>query len=333
MGELHVVFGAHGPLGAAIVRRLIRDGVPVRAVVRDVAVASQTMPPGVDICHGDALYRRSAIDAARGATVVYRCIPVRYSQWADVWLTATENIIAAARSVGARLVSPGNVYVYGELEAKPINEDHPLAATGKKGHLRVATQGALCRANRHGHVPVVIPRFPDVYGPCVTNRVFGPVFERAIHGHAVKWFGDLDVPHDFLFIDDAAAAAVLLGRTPSAFGHVWHVPGPGPMTAREFLEMVFRVAGRRPHIRRLSESTVHMKSLVDPETQEFLEFRYLYERPQMLDGSRFAAAFPDFEYTPHEVAIERTLRWFTGGEVAARAANEEMAADDVRAEA
>jgi nucleoside-diphosphate-sugar epimerase len=244
--------------------------------------------------------------------VVYRCIPIRYSLWADVWLTATENIIAAARTAGARLVSPGNVYVYGELGPVPVNEDHPLAATGEKGRLRVATQSALFRAHRSGEVEVVIPRFPDLYGPCVTNRVYGALFERAAHGRSVIWFGDLDAAHDILYVEDAAAAAVLLGHSPQAYGQVWHVPGPGGATPRQFIDAVYQEAGHRPRIRRLGPMRVQLKRLVDPETREFLEFRYLFERPQVIDGSRFAAAFPDFHYTAQEGAIERTLRWVGG---------------------
>lgn len=312
MEELHVVFGAHGPLGAAIVRQLAKEGRPVRAVVRKAAAERFTWPPRVEVFHGDAVYRRSAIDAAKGASVVYRCIPVRYSLWADVWQTATENIIAAAHHAKARLVSPGNVYVYGDYSDAPADESHPLSPAGQKAELRVQTQEALWRAHRAGDVQVVIPRMPDPYGPYVTNRVFGSLFEAASHGRAAPWFGDLDVPRDFLFILDAAAATVLIGGRPEAYGQVWHVPGAGPMTAREFIDRVYREAGHEPRIHQLSPTAVRLKGMVDAETREFLEFRYLFEKPSVLDGSKFAAAFPEFRYTSHDEAISCTLDWFRG---------------------
>jgi len=317
--QLHVVFGAHGPLGAAIVRYLAREGLSVRAVVRRTAAARFTWSPRVEVFYGDALYRHSAIEAAEGASVVYRCIPVRYSLWADVWQTATDNIIAAADGARARLVSPGNVYVYGDFSDGPADESHPLAPTGEKGTLRVGTQEALWRAHREGRVEVVIPRGPDPFGPCVTNRVFGPIFEGAQRGRSAPWFGDPDVRRDFLFVDDIAAAAVLLGQTPDAYGQVWHVPGAGPITPRDFIEKVYRAAGREPKLHQLSPAAVRLKGMVDAETREFLEFRYLFEKPSVLDGGKFAARFPDFKYTPHEQAIERTLDWF-----AARKAEEAM---------
>lgn len=318
MGELHVVFGANGSLGSAIVRRLARDGVTVRAVVRDVAGLECAPPPGVEVFHGDAVYRHSAIQAAKGAAVIYRCIPARYSLWADVWLLATENTIAAAQAAGARLVSPGNVYVYGPLGTAPATEEHPLGATGVKGRLRIATQEALFRAHRSGAVPVVIPRFPDVYGPCVTNRVYGSLFRHVVQGKSVRWFGDLDAPRSLLDVEDAAAAAVLLGRDPEAYGRVWHVAGPPPMTPREFIDLVSRVADTQVRLRRVRPLDVHLRSLVDAETRAFLEFRYLFEQPQVLDGTRFANAYPDFSYTPPEDSVRRTLEWFSTARVERR---------------
>ncbi len=41
MNKTHVVFGATGALGAAIVRRLATEGKPVRAVVRNTDRARQ----------------------------------------------------------------------------------------------------------------------------------------------------------------------------------------------------------------------------------------------------------------------------------------------------
>lgn len=310
MEELHVVFGAHGPLGAAIVRHLAKEDRRVRAVVRKAAAERFTWPPRVEVFHGDAVYRRSAIDAAKGASVIYRCIPVRYSLWADVWQTATENIIAAAYQAKARLVSPGNVYVYGDYSDGPADESHPLTPAGRKGQLRVETQEALWRAHHSGDVEVVIPRMPDPFGPCITNRVFGSLFEGASHGRATPWFGDTEVLRDFLFINDAAAAAVLIGDTPEAYGQVWHIPGAGPMTPREFIDKVYHAAGHEPRIHQLSPAAVRLKGMVDAETREFLEFRYLFEKPSVLDGGKFARAFPGFRYTPHDEAISSTLDWF-----------------------
>jgi len=58
--------------------------------------------------------------------------------------------------------------------------------------------------------------------------LFAPIFEGAITGKKARWIGKLDVPHDFVFIDDAAATAIMLAGAEELPGPIWHVPGPGP---------------------------------------------------------------------------------------------------------
>jgi len=94
----------------------------------------------------------------------------------------TANILAAARSAGARLVFPGNVYGYGPPQRIPATEDHPLAATTRKGRLRNALERTLWDAHERGEVAVVIPRFPDFYGPNVWNTPGYLVFARVTAG-------------------------------------------------------------------------------------------------------------------------------------------------------
>jgi nucleoside-diphosphate-sugar epimerase len=308
--ELHVVYGARGELGAAVVRQLAEMGAPVRAVVREEDKAHCALPGHAEIFYADPLHRRRTVQAAKGATVVYRCLSASYAQWVEQWLPMTENIIAAAREAGARLVSPGNVYVYGPLQRVPASEDHPLAAVGEKGRLRIATLETLLSAHRSGAVPVVIPRFPDMYGPCVIGRVYGELFHHAARGEVTRWFGDPHVLRDLVFVDDAARACIAVGGCEEMFGRAWHVPGAGPLTAGDFIRLVYREAGHRCQTRRISPLTVRVESMFNRETRAFLEFRYMFEQPLVLDGSRFAAAFPGFGYTPHDQAVRETLEWF-----------------------
>lgn len=308
--DLHVVFGARGSMGRAIVRLLDEAGEQVRAVVREEDAPHCAMPGHVEMVTADPIHRRRAIEAAKGATIVYRCMPMAIHQWSEMWLPVTENILAAAQEAGARMVSPGSLYVYGPLQQIPAKEDHPLAPVGEKGRMRVGTQQLLFEAHRSGRVPVVIPRFSDIYGPCVVTPFHGKVFYQALRNESIGWLGKLDNLRDLTFVEDAARACILLGRHPEAFGQVWHVPGPGPITSEEFIRMVYEAAGHRPKIHRISHSAMRLEGLFDPEIKALIEFRYRFEQPQILDGSKFANAFPEFRYTPHEEAIRVTLDWF-----------------------
>ena len=251
------------------------------------------------------------VAACAGAGVIYHCVNVPYQEWMAVMPQVTTNVLKAAQEHEAVLVFPGNVYGYGKFKRIPAPESHPRLATSRKGQLRNTLEQTLRNAHEGGQVRVVIPRLPDFFGPNVTNKLFGEmIFAAAVAGRKVKWVGRLDVLHDFVFSDDAAAACLLLARTESAWGECWHVPGPGPLTAREFLTLVCQAAGTPPRLAALPSWMLTVAGWFDDGAREVGEISYLFTEPQVLDGSKFRAAFPDFAFTPHEEAIARTVRWF-----------------------
>jgi len=310
MNETHVVFGATGALGAAVVRQLAAEGKLVRAVVRDAGWAQQLLPSSAGVVVADATNAKSVRSACEGASVVYHCVNVRYSRWTSLMPAITENLLSGAREAKARLLFPGTVYGYGPLQACPATEDHPLGATSKKGQLRNSLERMLMEADRAGKVRVVIPRFPHLYGPNVTNPLMAPIFESALARKPTTWPMSLDTPHNLIYVEDAARACTLLASSRSAFGQVWHVPGPGPLTGRQFIEMVYRAAQANPDVKALRRYLFRIVGWFIPDAGEMVELLYLFEHPMLLDGSRFARAFPSFSFTPHQEAIASTVEWF-----------------------
>ena len=310
MEEKHVVIGAGGALGSAIVAFLAAKGRSVRAVVRDLDRALRVLPPTADIIIGDAAHAESVRLLCRDATVIYHCVNVPFEDWPTVMPAVTDNIIAAAREAKARLVFPGNVYGYGPLRSTPATEDHPLTATSKKGQLRNNVERKLIDANLMDDVKVVIPRFPEYYGPNVKSWLMAPIFQSALDGKTADWPGKLEIPHDLIYIDDAAAACCLLGSTTAAYGQVWHVPGAGPVTGKQFIGMAFEAAGTKARMRAVGRGHLRTRGMFGSVAREIVELVYEFEQPMVLDGSKFAGAFPSFRYTTHEHAIRQTGNWY-----------------------
>ncbi len=308
--DTHVVIGATGALGSAIVRRLREEGKLVRAVARDVELANQMLPASAGVVQGDMALKDNVLSSLKGAAVIYHCVNIRYSEWAKYMPALTANILEGARRANAKLVFPGNVYGYGPLQSVPAKEDHPQAATTKKGRVRILMEKMLMDAHGRGQVEVVIPRFPDFYGPFVTNPLMAPIFQAALAGKDASWPGSLDAPHDLIFVEDAARACVLLAGTDDAYGQAWHVPGPGPLTGRQFMEMIFRTAGNPPKVRSLSHLLFRLFGILIPDAGEMVELLYQFEQPMVLDGGKFSRAFPSFQYTPHDEAVRRTVEWY-----------------------
>ena len=97
MGKgMHVVFGAAGALGAAIVQNLARQNQAVRAVVRDVGRARKVLPSSAEIVVADASKPDSIKTAFNNVSVIYHCVNVPYNEWTEVMPLVTNNILAGA---------------------------------------------------------------------------------------------------------------------------------------------------------------------------------------------------------------------------------------------
>jgi uncharacterized protein YbjT (DUF2867 family) len=142
MDSTHVVFGATGGIGGAVVAELLRRGQSVRAVSRHGAA-----PEGAEGARADAADAAAAADAASGAGVVYHCVNPGYTQWPELLPPVSSSILHAAESAGAKLVFADNLYAYGPVEGR-LREDLPAAADGPKGRTRVAVAVEMLAAHR-----------------------------------------------------------------------------------------------------------------------------------------------------------------------------------------
>jgi nucleoside-diphosphate-sugar epimerase len=198
------------------------------------------------------------------------------------------------------------------LQQVPATEDHPRLGTSKRGVLRNTMEKMLFDAREAGEARVVIPRLAGFYGPGVLDSFLAQIVESVLAGKTAYWYGKLDVPYDLVFVEDAAEACVLLGNTPECAADdnpVWHVPGPGPLTGRQFIEQVSREIGKKPNLGVRSRLMIQAMGALAPAAKELAEVLYEFETPTLMDGGKLAQAFPQFQYTPHETAIPRTVAW------------------------
>jgi nucleoside-diphosphate-sugar epimerase len=312
-GQLHVVLGATGGAGGALVGELARRGHRVRAVSRHPGA---DLPEGVERLAADTGDPAQARSACQGATVVYHCVQPPYERWAAEFPTLTANISQAATDAGARLVYADNLYAYGPVQG-PITEDLPALATTKKGRIRALMADRLLEAHRSGTLQVAIGRSSDYYGPGGANSVVGDVlFGAAVRGRRARWLGRLDVPHTLNYLPDVARALASLGERPQALGEVWHLPAAEPLTGRAFVELIAAELGRPVRVTATSRLAVRVAGVLNPRVRESAEMLYQWERPFVVDASKFQGAFGPFEPTPHQPAVAATVAWF--GERAGR---------------
>jgi nucleoside-diphosphate-sugar epimerase len=305
--DLHVVVGAGGGIGAALVGELARRGRRVRAVNRGGDAAA---PAGVERLAADVATADGAKAAAAGAAVVYHCAMPPYTDWPAAFPPLTEAVAEGAAAAGAKLVMADNLYLYGPHDG-PLTEDLPAAATGRKGRVRAQMAERLLGLHRQGRLRVAIGRASDYYGPGGRNSVTGErLFGAAVAGRTVRWVGRLDQPHTLSYLGDVAAGLATLGEQDRADGQAWHLPAAEPLTGRQFLQLVVDAAGGRSRIATNSAAMVRLAGVFVPFIREVGELLYEFQAPYVVDWSKFQRTFGPHVPTPHAEAVARTVAWY-----------------------
>jgi nucleoside-diphosphate-sugar epimerase len=308
MGDnpLHVIFGS-GQVGVHLAARLTSQGLAVRTL-------SRHRPPAlagrVDWRAVDATDPEAAIDAAKGAAVIYQCLNAPYTQWPRLFPPLQRNVLSAAVRHGALLVTLENVYGYGPTAGHPMTEDLPLAATTSKGRTRGAMTAELLEAAEAGRVRIAIGRASDFFGPGVTETTLGErVFAHALAGKRADFIGNPDLPHTYSYVPDIATGLATLGTDERAAGHVWHIPGPETVTTRALLDLVAAAVDHPVAVRNVPKIALRTLSLFNPLMRELAEMAYEFEQPFTLDTTKYTSTFGPAG-TTLATAISDTVAWY-----------------------
>jgi nucleoside-diphosphate-sugar epimerase len=305
--SLHVVLGAAGGTGSAVVRELAARGWEVRGVTRGGAA---NVPESVEQVAADVGTIDGARRACEGASVVFHCAQPDYTNWPQLFPPMTHAILDGAAAAGAKLVFADNLYVCGPPDG-PMTEETPQRARGPKGRMRIEMANTVLRAHADGKVRCTISRSSDYYGPRGTGTTAGDnIMKPALRGKRARWLGSLDQPHTLNYLEDMARALATLGESDEADGEVWHLPSAEPLTGRQFLTLVFEAAGHQPMLGTVSRPMIRLVGLFSPLLRELNETIYQFEQPFISDASKFERVFGPFQPTPHAEAVNRTVDWF-----------------------
>lgn len=308
MSELHVVFGA-GPVGRSVMEELVRSGKSVRVVSRSGRM--DEAPQDVELVAADLYDPASVRKVAQGAAVAYQCAQPHYWEWPEKFPPLQAAVIEALADTGTRLVIAENLYMYGDTDGEPLAEALPYRAHTRKGKVRAAMAEAALAAHRAGKVPVAIGRASDFFGPWALGSSHGErVFYPALAGKAASFAGKLDLPHTTTYIADFGRALVLLGERDEALGQAWHVPNDQPqITQRQFAELAFEEVGLPPKVSGMGKLMLRLGGLFIPAAREMVEMAYEFEKPFVVDSTKFEQAF-GMKATPIQDAIRATVTWY-----------------------
>jgi nucleoside-diphosphate-sugar epimerase len=248
----HLVTGATGFVGRALVERLLREGHSVRVLARDDAdrarwagVHGRAVEPFVASL-GDP---NSIAQAAEGADVVFHCAsesspraPSSALAWVNI--AGSENVRNAARHAGVRRlihlscadVTLANRDRLSWRETQQLGQA-PLDAVSRTKLL--AEELALQESDRRLEICALRPAW--IWGPGDTTTL--PALCREAARGRVRLCGGGDNLLATVYIDNVVHALLLAARAPSVCGLAYHVLDDEALTAREFLGQLCKAAG------------------------------------------------------------------------------------------
>ena len=304
----HVVLGT-GAIGRAVAEELVRRGESVRMVNRSGKM--QEAPAGVEVIAADLYEPTNVREVTRGANVVYQSSQPPYNQWTTKFPRLQNSVLDGLRGSNAKLVLIENVYMYGDTQGRPMTEDTPYNAHTRKGRTRGEISRAAFEAHKEGRVRVTAARGGNFFGPWGTDSTMGArAFYPLLRGKPAQLIGRTDVPHTHTYVKDFGRALVILGEREEADGQAWHVPNDQPrMTQGELVRMFAEEAGVEPKISSMGKLMMSIGGLFIPEAKETVEMMYEFDKPFIIDSSKFENTF-GLEATPMREAIRETVAWY-----------------------
>jgi len=284
------ILGAGGAIGNELVKELARTNTRLRLVGRNPKTASGDM----ETVAADISDLNQTIQAVAGSDVVHLLVGLKYDHaiWRETWPRIMRNAVEACKRAGAKLVFFDNVYMYGKVVGKMI-EETPFNPCTKKGEIRARIATDLLDEVKAGNLTAMIARSADFYGPDARTSVANMlVFEKCAKGEKAAWLVNDAVRHSFTFTPDAAKSLVMLTGSESAWNQTWHVPtAPDPPTGKEFIDMVAQAFGVQPSYRVLNRPMLRLAGWFDKTIAESYEMLYQSDSEYLFDSTKFARAF------------------------------------------
>lgn len=295
------ILGATGGLGRNVVDAALARGHTVRALVRDPSKAK--LPAEVTVVRGDATDPEQVREASE-ADVVFFCVNPPFSDWARSFPPLLEAALSAARATGARLIFPGNVWIYGKGEAGlRIDEARAPTPSSQRGKLRAAMEATLFASG----VDVRLVRLPEFYGPSVLTLT-AHLFRAVVEKRRALWPGPLERELEFVFMPDAAKVLVTVAELGAAAPLRLHLPGVRS-TVRGFVEQLSLTSGEKVRVLGVPAWALSIAALFDASARGAQDIRHLLTDPVLLDGGLAERTLGSIPRTPLAEAIAQTWAW------------------------
>ncbi len=175
---------------------------------------------------------------------------------------------------------------------------------------------------RDSGLPVILLRCGDFidtqktmnwFEAFITKPLNKPL-NKGLNKGRIDYPGDLEVPHAWAYLPDAARAAVMLAERRESLAGFADIPFEGfTLSGRQMADDIGRATGKQVTASRYRWWQLRLVQPFMPVIGGLFEMRYLWSLPQQLDGAELAKLLPDFTPTPPREALRQALAYRTGG--------------------
>lgn len=248
-----LITGAGGFVGSHLAKKLGELGAEVVSMIR--------REDGVDVIDRDALEaffesKPSVVFHLAGEAVVERGQESPYDTFRTNVL-GTLNILELSRIYAIpKIIIASTAQVYGEGKP-PFREDDPPRPSRPYETSKTATDLLAQSYADSFNLPVVIPRFVNIYGPGDTNftRLIPKTLRFALQRKPVPMWGGM-AKREYIYIDDAVEAYLMLGAISSVkleHNRIFNFGAGTPVAVRDIITTIGKLTGDKIEIVKIKE--------------------------------------------------------------------------------
>jgi nucleoside-diphosphate-sugar epimerase len=308
MDKTTLVLG-FGAVGRAVTQALLARGETVCVAQRRQPA---DLPNHATFKSCDVFDAESLKKAIVGADQVVLAVGFAYDAkvWRTTWPRTMTNIVEACAATGASIVFLDNLYMLGP-QREPRRENMPLTSQREKPAILSEVTRIWAAAAVAGRVRMAALRATDFYGPGVpVSHLGSSAFGALAKGKPALLLAPPDTLHDFCYVPDIARAVVTLLDAPDdAYGQVWNMPCAPTMTPRQILTLGAKALQVKLKIRAIPLGLLPFLGLFSPFIREVADVSFTWDRPYVVDASKFKTRFWS-DVTPIEIGAAETARWF-----------------------
>jgi nucleoside-diphosphate-sugar epimerase len=227
----YLVTGAAGFIGRSIVAALLKRGEAVRGVDSFITGKQQNLVglEAMEFVEGDLADPKVCEQVCRGVEIVFHeaalaSVPRSVADPVSTHLncvTATLNVLVAARSAGVRrVIYAGSSSAYGDTPTLPKHEDMLPNPISPYAVAKLAGEQYMRAFARVYGLETVVLRYFNVFGPYQDptshySGVLAIFCRKMLTGEKPTIYGDGEQSRDFTYIDNVVHANLLASEAPA----------------------------------------------------------------------------------------------------------------------